>query len=92
MKGRVLSELEYLIPLLIDISRKRKNDIDDGQQIDMEQGHLEEKARAKAVNESIQKIRKGLRETFDSLIKQWMNLNENSQIHQKVMARTKKAA
>ena len=58
----------------------------------MEQGHSEEKARAKTINENIKEIRKDLRETYASLIRQWMNLNENSQIHQKVMARTEKAA
>ena len=91
-KRRVLSELECFIPLRIDISRKWKKDIDDGQQTYMEQGHSEEKARAKTINENIKEIRKDLRETYASLIRQWMNLNENSQIHQKVMARTEKAA
>ena len=87
LKKRKISEHQCFKPVRIDIGKRWAKTIEEGQQTYMEQGHLKEKARAMTINDNIKEIRKELRETYANYIKHWMYLNENSLIHQKVMAK-----
>ena len=82
------SEYRCFAPMREEISKQWGKVIKNGQKAYEEEGYKNEIAKAKTINENIKEIRKDLREAYANFIKQWMDLNENSAIHQKVMAKT----
>jgi hypothetical protein len=86
-KGNKKREHECFAPIRHDISHKWEESIKDAQAEYMKEGYTKKTAKAKSVNDNIKEIRKDLRETYANFIKHWMDLNENSQIHQKVMSK-----
>ena len=89
MKRNSETEYQSFAPLRIEVGRLWKKEIRERKEKHINEGQNEKKARAMAIGENIKDIRKDLREAYANYITHWMNLSENSQIHQKVMAKVK---
>ena len=81
------SEHKGFSPMRCEISRYWAKVVKEGQQQYEQEGCSKKYSKARFIQDNIKEIRKDLREAYVMFIKNWMKMNENSAIHQKIMGR-----
>ena len=81
------TEYQCFAPIRIEVGRFWKKNLKEGQEKHINEGYNEKQAKSMAIDDNIKDIRKDLREAYANYITHWMDLSENSKIHQKVMTK-----